>query len=77
MFKYIVICSILILTSCNVGEDYSHTYFFSDKEAQRNLNIQPNEEIINNNWYEIFNDSDLNTLIRQAMTHNISVRQGI
>ena len=77
MFKYIVICSILILTSCNVGEDYSHTYFFSDKEAQRNLNIQPNEEIINNNWYEIFNDSDLNTLIRQAMTENFTVRQGI
>ncbi len=77
MFKYIVLSSIFILSSCSVGEEYSHRYFFSDKEAQRNLNILPNEYIINNNWYEIFNDTDLNTLIQQAMTDNLTLRQGI
>lgn len=77
MFKYIVLTGILILTSCNVGEDYSHDYFFSDKEVQKNLDIRPTEEIITNNWYEIFNDSDLNTLIHHSMNSNFTIRQGI
>lgn len=77
MFKYIVLSSILILTSCNVGEDYSHNYPVSDKEVQNNLGIKPDEKIIQNNWYEIFKDSDLNTLIQQSMNNNFTVRQGI
>lgn len=77
MFKYIVLCFVPFLTSCNVGEDYSHDYFFSDQEIKSNLNIQPNEEIITNNWYEIFNDNNLNTLIQHSMSNNFSVKQGI
>lgn len=77
MFKYIVSFSILILTSCNVGDEYTHNYFVEDKEVKENLKITPNEENIPNNWYEMFNDSDLNTLIQHALSNNFTIQKGI
>ena len=74
MFKYIVLSSLLLLAACNVGENYTHSYFFSDKDLQKNLDIQPSEKIIANNWYEIFNDSDLNTLIQYSMNSNFTLK---
>ncbi|MCM1323113.1 MAG: TolC family protein [Acetobacter sp.] len=77
MFKYIVLLSIFSLTSCSVGEEYTHDYFISNQAVIENLNIHPSEDIIKNNWYEMFNDKDLNTLIQQAMNSNFTIQQGI
>ncbi len=77
MHKLALISLILFLTSCMVGEDYTPEQFISDKDVQENLNIHPNNEQINNAWYEIFKDNDLNTLLNHAMNNNISVQQSI
>ncbi len=77
MFKYIVFSALLFLTSCNVGDEYTHDYFIKDKEVQNALNLQPNEDVIEANWFEIFNDSDLNTLIHHALSSNFTIQQGI
>lgn len=77
MFKYIVLLNIFLLTSCNVGEEYTHDYFVSDKEVRENLGVSPDETIIQNNWYEMFNDHDLNTLIHHSLNGNFTIQQGI
>lgn len=77
MFKYIVLLNIFILTSCHVGEEYSHRYFVTDKDVRENLDASPNEEIIKNTWYEMFNDNDLNTLIQHSLIDNLTIQQGI
>ena len=77
MFKYIAILHILFLSSCSVGENLEHYTTIKDKDVQETLNLSPNEITVKNNWYEIFNDNDLNTLLKHALSTNFSVKQGV
>lgn len=77
MFKYSVILLIFFLSSCSVGENFEHSYFVSDKDTKNTLKLNPNEIKIQNTWYEIFNDNDLNTLLKTALLNNPTIKQGI
>lgn len=77
MFKYIVLFAIFILSSCNVGDEYTHDYFVTNKSVKDVLKLQPNEKSITNNWYEMFGDKDLNTLIQTSTNNNFTIQQGV
>ena len=51
--------------------------FISDLKIKETINLSDNHEQISTTWYEIFNDPDLNTLLKTAMLDNISIKEGI
>lgn len=74
--QYLLFFVLLITTSCHVGEVYKNeNVFVSDETVQKNLNLTNKHQNINKNWYYIFNDEDLNTLLRTADYGNLSIRQ--
>lgn len=77
MRKYICLFNIFLLCACHVGEEYTPIFPYADKEVQENLNLTMPHDNIANNWYQIFKDSDLNTLIQYALNSNFSIKQGI
>lgn len=77
MFKYSVIILFLFMTSCSVEEDFNKHTFIKDVDVQKTLKLIPDETKIQNNWFEIFNDKDLNTLLYTALSNNFSIKQGI
>ena len=66
-----------LLGSCHVGEEYHHVEIVTPYDVQKNLNLKNNGEPITPAWYEVFKDSDLNTLLNHALNDNYSIRQGI
>lgn len=77
MYKFILVPAILVIASCSVGENFTHKTFISDSDVQKNLNSTPYNANITSSWYKIFNDPDLNTLLKFAETNNFSIQQGI
>jgi len=78
MHNYCIFFLVLFLTSCHVGEEYSFTPLYSDKDLQDSLNIKSTDvDSIPKNWYKIFNDDDLNTLLTHVSDGNFSIQQGI
>lgn len=68
---------LLFLTACHVGEEYTPQNFVSSYDIQTALKAQPLEKEISHHWYYIFNDDDLNTLLKHALNNNLSIKQGI
>ena len=77
MPKLSYIFPLIFLASCHVGEDYIADNYMTNEEVQKNLNLSNNTKKINQNWYEIFNDKDLNTLLNFALNNNFTILQGI
>ena len=65
------------LCSCSVGNDHHVTPFVSDEMVQKTLNLSNTIPTINTNWYEIFNDNDLNTLLNNLLNSNFSIAKGV
>ena len=77
MHKYHIFLLSFLLGSCHVGEEYHHTEIITPYDVQENLNLKKNGNSVSSAWYEIFKDSDLNTLINHALNNNFTIRQGI
>jgi len=78
MNKFMILFFINILVSCSVGEEYKSSDFLSTDNVKNTLKISDNNNSsINYNWFEIFNDNDLNTLLKTALNDNFSIKQGI
>ena len=77
MFKYIVSLFIIFLSSCKVGEEYNLNSVVNYDEAAKELSIVATKDRVSENWYTIFNDKDLNTLITTALNNNYTIKQGI
>ena len=78
MNKFLLFALIYGLTACHVGQDYTRKEILSDDDVQSNLNLQGKYKAgISPNWYEIFNDNDLNTLLSYAAFHNLTIKQTV
>ncbi len=75
--RNILFITIFILSACSVGDKYEHKEFASDGEIKGTLKLSTPPEIISSDWYTIFKDSDLNTLIQKAENSNIDISQAI
>lgn len=75
--RSILFVFVVILSACSIGEKYKYNEFISDDEIKETLNIEANSKDISSNWYEIFKDSDLNTLILYLEKTNINILQAI
>ncbi len=68
----------LLLCSCHVGKEYKNdNKFISDAEIEKNLNLSKENKNISKHWYHIFEDEDLNTLLKTAEYSNLTVQQAI
>ena len=76
MHKYCILSIIICLCACDVGREYKIEDFISDEQIKNTLNLENNGKKISIKWYEIFNDKDLNTLLKDAGFYNLSLRQG-
>jgi len=77
----VVSCLLLALTGCAVGPDYQRPntvlpqQFGETGGSQNDATAKGN--IVRNDWWTLFNDSALNTLIEQAMLKNADVLQAV
>ena len=67
----------LILQACHVGEKFSSVFPLTNDKIKQNLELSNQSEVISVDWYKIFKDDVLNTLIHIALTDNLSIKQSI
>ena len=77
MFKYTAIFMIFLLSSCAIREEYQKEEIISDNSVKETLNLNNKNESISKEWYKIFNDEDLNTLLFSAYKTNLDIKQNI
>lgn len=77
MFKPLNLLLFFLLTACHVGQDYQQPLFISDKDVLKELALTPSEKTITTDWYKIFDDNDLNTLLSYLNHSNLTIKQAI
>ena len=75
MIKYFILLFCLCLTACRVGEEYLPQNFIDGKNIKRTLQLSNTPKNIRSDWYEIFKDDVLNTLLKQILTDNLTLKQ--
>jgi len=77
--KYYPFLLLLIfnLSACHVGNEYTIDYFIDDEQVKNELSLDSHSQNISHNWYDIFDDEDLNTLLNFALKDNFSIKSGI
>ena len=75
MFKLCIFCCLAILSACNIGEDYKTKEYLSYSEIKQTLNTKDKTVFTDKNWYEIFGDKDLNTLLFRVKKSNLTIAQ--
>lgn len=74
--KFIMFLMLLFVASCRVGKEYeNNNILISDADVKTNLSLTENPEFISNEWYYVFNDKDLNTLLKSAKYTNLNIQQ--
>ena len=77
MNRILMLLIINTLVACSVGDEYKSNDFIPQTEIKETLKIGNTDKTITHNWFEIFNDKDLNTLLIYAINSNFSIKQGI
>lgn len=77
MIKRLQIIIFFGLCSCSVGEKYSPPTYLTDQQLLKEINLKPTKKEIDKDWYTVFNDISLNTLLKHALNHNFTLQQGI
>ena len=77
MRKIAIIFFVFLFSACSVGQKYDDKDYISQENIKETLQISDTSQNISNNWFEIFEDADLNTLITHALKNNFSIKQGI
>ena len=75
MNRLFFIVILLLLASCQSNQDDSYSSFISDKDVQHTLQLTPNTDIILPDWFNLFHDKDLNTLLTHIDYHNLTIQQ--
>ena len=70
VYKYCLLASVAILSSCSVGPNYKRPQFFSDNSIAQSLNQQPDSMPVSNKWYQDLGDVFLNTLVARGLQNN-------
>ena len=68
---------LFLLCSCSVGETYIPQTYLDQKQLLREIKLEQPSNSMSKEWYTIFNDRDLNTLLTYALSHNFTIKQGI
>ena len=77
MSKFLYLPLLFFLVSCQANEKYIIPDYITNDDVKENLSLSDNPVEISKNWYEIFNDKDLNTLLTFALNNNFTILQGI
>lgn len=76
MFRlYVLLGGVIILSACDVGKDYTIKEYLSYDEIRQTLKSNDKTEYVDKNWYEVFGDKDLNTLLTQIKKSNLTIAQ--
>lgn len=68
---------LFFITACTVGPDYKEPQIYKDEQIKQSLKLNGNDTKISTQWYEQFNDENLNTLIAIALNQNTDINAGI
>ena len=68
--KFLLLSTIVLLSSCTLGPNYKRPQFFSDKDIAASLHLSDTAKAIDVEWYKQFNDPFLNTLIARGLQNN-------
>jgi NodT family efflux transporter outer membrane factor (OMF) lipoprotein len=72
-----LLCALALLAGCAVGPDYRRPAAETPaayKEIQGWKLAEPRDDLTRGNWWEIYGDPELNTLVRQVEVSNQNVR---
>lgn len=75
MIRFFLFFCILVLCGCKVGNDYDTKPYIHDEKVKDVLHIEGKTNKID--WYAVFNDKDLNTLLKFALKNNLSRKKAI
>ena len=76
MPSFFILLSLLFVASCHVGKEYeTNNLFISDASVEKNLMLTGKNSLITKEWYQLFGDEDLNTLLKFAKQANFTVKQ--
>lgn len=75
MFKYIVLIYFVFLSACNIENNYETRTDLSNDEIAKTLNLSNQTEDISKEWFSMFDDKDLNTLLNEAKKSNFTLAQ--
>ena len=75
MFKYIVLIYFVFLSACNIENNYETRTDLSNDEITKTLNLSNQTEDISKEWFSMFDDKDLNTLLNEAKKSNFTLAQ--
>ncbi len=71
----IIVFLVIFLASCHVGSDEVILPKLEDTEIQKNLLLKQSDTKIMPDWYTVFQDNDLNTLLQHGLKDNLSIKQ--
>ena len=77
MRKKVIIFFMFLFSACSVGQKYDDTDYISQESVKETLLLSNETSNITNDWFKIFDDDYLNTLINHALNSNFSIKQGI
>src|SRR6266545_7180712 len=72
-----VVCAIAGLAACSVGPNYVRPPLETPsayKEAQGWKQAEPRDERPRGDWWEVFNDGELDALVRQVVITNQTIK---
>lgn len=68
---------LVFISACTVGPDYKEPQIYEDEQIKLSLKLNGSNVKISTQWYEQFNDENLNALITTALAQNSSINAGI
>ena len=68
---------LVFITACTVGPNYKEPQIYEDKQIKQSLKLNGSSIKISTQWYEQFNDENLNALITTALAQNSDINAGI
>ncbi len=66
-----------LLTACTVGPDYRETAAYENEQIAQSLKLNGHNLSVSPQWYERFNDPNLNILIKTALKNSPDILGGI
>lgn len=76
--KFLTAFLSVLCSACNVGPNYERPAFYDNQSVANVLGMKTNgTAVLNERWYERYQDDVLNNLIHEAETRNLSVKQAL
>lgn len=77
MLKHWQTVILFFLCSCSVGEEYLSPTYLTEQQLLNEIELKPTQKPTSKDWYTVFDDSTLNTLLKHTLNHSFTLQQGV